>query len=78
MNITIKLDDIGYSTQPKQAEILARAREIRQFGELKNGSSGSGRWEYFVWKTQTRRGFELEEVIIDNTERTLEYSFRRI
>lgn len=76
MNITIRLDDIGYSTDPKRADALERAREVRQFGELKNGNSGSGRWQYFALKTKVRRGFELEEVVIDNDEGTLEYSIK--
>ena len=73
MKITLNINELGFATQPSKLEAYRRAVEIRDFCGPQNGAQG-GRVETFSWTTPTRRGFETEEVCIDNSTGKIVYS----
>lgn len=73
MTITLNINDLGFTTQPKKLEAFRRSMEIKDFCGPKNGNRG-GRIERFSWTTPTRRGFETEEVSIDTRSGVVVYT----
>lgn len=73
MKITLKIADLNFYSDPRRVEAYRRAVEIRDFSRAQNGNSGPDRWEHFTWTTPTRKGVEVEEVIIDKEEGVIIY-----
>jgi hypothetical protein len=73
VQITFNINELGFTTHPSKLEAYRRVVEMRDFCGPKNGTQG-GRIEKFSWTTPTRRGYETENVCIDNTSGRVVYS----
>jgi hypothetical protein len=74
MTVKIKINEIAFSSSTQQIEAYRRSTEIREMSLPKNGTSSVGRWEKFVWRTDTESGYELEEVLFDKFEGVISYT----
>lgn len=74
MNIQIKIDELNFCSSDARLEAFRRAKEIREFSGMQNGNSSCGQ-ERFLWKTKTKTGYEVEEVVFDTKKGTISYSY---